>query len=389
MTFPTTFTNLPAGNQPASLLDQMFIIVGGMGSIPCTAVGLNSITATPITGYYQPTAYANFQLISFTVPASLSGAASVRLGSLPFVKLFMPTGVQANSGDLLIGNFVMCAFNAALDSGNGGFQVFNATTPSVIQPVQGTFKNLIIFNGTGSPDSTITINADQVMLANVPGGAVKVSNVNVTINSGVNGANGLDSGTVAIATWYAVYVIYNANTTTTAGLISLTPSTPTLPSGYTFFARVGWFRTGAASTNFHRIIQRGREARYAVTNATQTLNMPLIVNGNQGNLATPTWVVQSVSNFVPQTAASIWVTMNCISSGTNVSQMMVAPSNNWGAFSSSSNPPLATITAPVATAMNTNTEIVLESTNIYVAGTIGAGVGGGIGWFTYGWTDNL
>jgi hypothetical protein len=393
MTFPTTFGNLPAGNQPASLLDAMYNIVGAQGAIPCTATGINTITATPITNYYQPAAYANFQLISFTVPASLTGAATIRLASLPFVKLFMPTGVQANSGDLLIGNFVLCAFNGALDSGNGGFQVFNATTPSVIQPVQGTFKNLIITNGGGSPDSTITVLADAVMLANVPGGAVKVSSVNVTINSGINGANGLDAGTIAAASWYAVYVIYNANTTTTAGLISLTPSVPTLPSGYAFFARVGWFRTGAVAS-FHRIIQRGREARYVVTAASQTINLPVIATGAQGNTSTPTWVAQAVvaggsPNFVPLTAASILVTMNCISGSGGVSQMMLAPNNQYGNFSSSTNPPLSTITPPVSTSFNTLTEIVLESTNIYIAGTVGGGVGGGIGWFTYGWTDNL
>src|SRR5215468_9968534 len=147
MSFPTVFANLAAGNQPAALLDTMFNIAGAAGAIPCTATGTNAITLTPITNFYQPAAYANYQIVSFVAAANVTGAVTIRIGALAFVKLFMPSGLQANSGDITANSFYIAAFNAALDSGNGGIIVFNASTPSVVQPVRGTFKNLQITNG--------------------------------------------------------------------------------------------------------------------------------------------------------------------------------------------------------------------------------------------------
>jgi len=96
MAFPTIFANLSAGNQPASLLDTMFNIAGAAGAIPCTAAGTNAITLTPITNFYQPGAYANYQMVSFVAASNATGAVTIRLGALAFVKLFMPSGLQAS-----------------------------------------------------------------------------------------------------------------------------------------------------------------------------------------------------------------------------------------------------------------------------------------------------
>src|SRR5262245_41454961 len=219
MTFPTVFANLAAGNQPASLLDNMYNIVGAMGSIPCSATGTNAITLTPLPNYYLPAAYASYQLVTFAVPNSLTGLATIRIGALAFVKLFMPSGLQANSGDLVAGGLVIAAFSLTLDSGNGGFLVINASTPSVIQPVMGTFKNLSIVNG-GTPDTTIVVTADELMLENAASATAKVSNLNLTINTTINGAGGLDTGAMAANTFYSVWVIFNSGGPTTAGMIS-------------------------------------------------------------------------------------------------------------------------------------------------------------------------
>src|SRR5215472_1536235 len=316
MSFPTVFANLPAGNNPASLLDTMYAIVGAQGAIPCTATGTNSYTLTPNTNYYQPASYQNFQIVAFVVPNSSTGLVSARLGPLAFINVYMPSGLQAGSGDLTVGAYVIMAFNAALNSGAGGFQVFNATTPSVIQPVQGVFKNLLITNSVGTPDTIISLTADEVMLENTPGGTVKVGGggvgVNLSINTTTSGANGLDTGSMAANTFYSVWVIFNASIPATAGLISLSPTTPTLPSGYAYKARVGWVRTGAASTNLHRIRQAGRRAQYVVTPASQTTALPNIANGTAGTSSATAPVfasvaVQGANLFVPATASEIIV----------------------------------------------------------------------------------
>lgn len=59
-----------------------------------------------------------------------------------------------------------------------------------------------------------------------------------------NGA--LDAGAIAINTWYHVYVI-GAAATTTDFLFSLSATSPTLPPGYTLFRRIGSMRTDGSS----------------------------------------------------------------------------------------------------------------------------------------------
>lgn len=392
MTFPTTFANLAAGNQPASLLDTMFNIAGAAGAIPCTATGTNAITLTPVTNYYLPAAYANYQIVSFVAANNATGAVTIQLGALAFVNLYMPSGLQANSGDINANVYYIAAYNGALNSGSGGFQVFNASTPSVIQPVVGSFKNLFIANG-GTPDSQVAVTADQVMLGTAGGGTARVTSVNVTISTGTNGANGLDSGTIAQATWYSVWVIYNGSTI--AGLLSTSATSPTLPSGYTYYARVGWVRTGGASTNLVRLFQKGREAYYVVTPGSQTATLPLMSSGATGNVSVPSWTAVSTSTFVPPTASIIHCTGSVNTNGTNNMVIgMAAPNNNYGAYGSETNPPPVTI-APVSGTFsgggtsgvaNAAFSLFLETSNIY---WIAAGTGVTAALACRGWQDNL
>lgn len=383
MSYPTVFANLPGSpsTNPASLIDTMFNIVGGMGAIPCTATGTNAITLTPNTNYYLPAAYANFQMVGFTAAANATGSVTIRIGALAFVNLYMPSGLQAGSGDITSGTFYIAAFNAALNTGSGGFQVFNASTPSVIQPVQGTFKNLTVANG-GTPDTQIAVTADQVMLQNNAGGAAKVSTVSVTISMVASGANGLDSGTVSAATWYYIYVIYNGSTI--AGLASTSATSPTLPAGYTYFARVSAIRTGGASTNLTRILQKGRRAQYVVTAASQTPNLPNITNGTAGTYSdtAPAWSTQSISNFVPTTAGSIIASITTDYNNQAQAAVLLAPNTSYtGIFTT--NPPPYGRKGTGAQFVDT-IEMVLEGS---VVAWVSSAAGGGL--FALGWTDNL
>lgn len=79
----------------------------------------------------------------------------------------------------------------------------------------------------------------------------------LTINSAVNGVNGLDTGTIAAADTYAVFVISSGRGyKVTAALISLSATAPTLPTGYDTFRRIGW--TITSSSNFLKIHQTGK-----------------------------------------------------------------------------------------------------------------------------------
>jgi hypothetical protein len=69
-----------------------------------------------------------------------------------------------------------------------------------------------------------------------------------TINSAINGANGLDTGDMVADTYYAVYVIGDTtNTNPGAYLLSTSQTEPTLPYGYDVFRRIGQTKTDGAS----------------------------------------------------------------------------------------------------------------------------------------------
>jgi len=69
------------------------------------------------------------------------------------------------------------------------------------------------------------------------------------------GNGGLDAGTVANSTWYAVFIIKRVDTGVVDVLISLSDTAPTLPSGYTLSRRIGWILTNGSAqiTDFFQI----------------------------------------------------------------------------------------------------------------------------------------
>lgn len=69
------------------------------------------------------------------------------------------------------------------------------------------------------------------------------------INSAVKGANGIDTGTIAASTQYAIYLIGDSrNYQNTAAVLSLTSNTaPFLPSGYDSYRLIGFWATDSSS----------------------------------------------------------------------------------------------------------------------------------------------
>lgn len=98
---------------------------------------------------------------------------------------------------------------------------------------------LIVANNATNPNYQIDIDADELVLTDTGGNKYLAESVNLTVDLTVAGANGLDTGTEAVSTMYYLWVIYNPTTATVAGLLSLSSTTPTMPSGYTYKRRVG------------------------------------------------------------------------------------------------------------------------------------------------------
>ena len=386
--YPTVFANLAAGNEPLSLFDTMFNVVGQQGNIPCTASGTNAITLTPSTNYYSPAAYTIAQIASFKAVATSTGSVTIAIGGLSLIKLFTAAGVQAASGDVVLNTHYEVQYWADLDSGNGGFIILNATVTAIANPVSSEFKNLKITNGA-TPNTQVALTADAVVVQNAGGGTARITSVNVTISTASTGANALDTGTVANSTWYFVYAIFNSAASTTAGLLSLSSTAPTLPSGYTYFARLGAVSTDGSAL-LYRTLQLGRDAQFQITAATNTVVAPNIANGAAGSYSntSPTLVSATVAGNghpVPTTASKIKIVIFTSYQANTPANVLLAPSF---AYSGTNNGPGGSVGMAYPGWLGANSsmvvDMVLEATTVYWAST---GSGGAIS--CLGWTDNI
>lgn len=237
-----------------------------------------------------------------------------------------------------------------------------AQSPSV----KGVFNNLQA-SATGT-NATVTVSADEIAVESAGFAYKTLRTVALSINAAAAGANGLDTGSLAASTWYAVWVIYNPTTPAVAGLLSLSATTPTLPTGYTHKARVGWIRTDGTANKYPLAFkQYARRVQYVVAAGSNMTALPIMVSGVQGSVTTPTWVATAVGSFVPPTASAI----KLLSSGVGDALLHnIAPNNAYGANGSATNPPWFAQNGAQNTyggIYSMTHDMLLESSNIYSA----------------------
>lgn len=88
-----------------------------------------------------------------------------------------------------------------------------------------------------------------------PGAARNTTDLNditldalVSINGATVGANGVDVAVLVASSFYAVYIVGDSTKyAATAGLLSLSASTPNLPGNYDMYRRIGWVLTDGAA----------------------------------------------------------------------------------------------------------------------------------------------
>lgn len=247
--------------------------------------------------------------------------------------------------------------------------------------IQGNFKNLQS-SATGTT-ANIVASADEISVEDTNSSYYTIRAVSITINSATTGANGLDTGTLAASTWYSVWVIYNPSTLTTAGLISLSATAPTMPTGYTFKARIGWIRTDGTVNKYPlSFIQYGRSVQYKVAAGSNIVGLPALAAGVAGNISTPTWVAIAIGTFIPSTASKIRIVTF---EGTISTGIIVAPNNSYGPAGSTTNPPpIFNASGSSGGQSSSPIDILIESTNIYWASNGAASYV-----FCMGWEDNI
>jgi hypothetical protein len=93
------------------------------------------------------------------------------------------------------------------------------------------------------------------------GNAILVADSDIIVDITTSGVNGLDTGAEAPNTWYYVYMILNPISGLVRGLLSASPTSPILPSGYVEKRMVSAVRNDGSS-NFYQYFQKGNKVVY-------------------------------------------------------------------------------------------------------------------------------
>lgn len=340
-------------------------------------------TADAITAVFTPVVDALTNGMTFHVRAGAANATTTPTFTPATGTIAAKTIVKGNNLPLAVGDiagagyWLTFRYDQALDK----WVLENPATGIISTSrvaCQGTFKNLKA-SATGL-SANIVITADELILEDADNTYVTARDVNVTINSAAAGANGLDTGVLAASTWYARWIIRKPDGTT-AGLISLSATAPTLPAGYTYKACVGWMRTDPTANKYPlAFVQAGREVQYKVAAGSNVPNLPIMSSGASiGSVGVAGSVSAiGVGNFVPPTAVAIAVSLT--SSATGCSSV-ITPNNQFGGDGSTSNPPIGVdLGSP---GQNPPVRLLLESSNIYLAANAAYAL------VCLGWTDNF
>jgi len=227
----------------------------------------------------------------------------------------------------------------------------------------GAAKNLKV--STTGLSSAVTVSADEIVVESSSNTYLTLRSVSVApaFSSG-NGANGIDVGGANSQTanaWYYVWVIYNG--TTAAGLLSLSDTAPTMPSGYTHKALVGCIRTDSTANKYPLgYVQSGRRWQWKVAPATNLTATPVLSSGVIGNPVTGAYTAVSLANFVPPITARV-----CFAGLSAGASQAVAPSANYGPSNGSTNAPPFCTSAGSTNNNIAQGELALEVMSLYVA----------------------
>lgn len=343
-------------------------------------IGTAAGAADAITSSYTPaiTALANGMTLYVRAAAANTTTTPTftpNSGTIAAKTIVKGAGAALAAGDIAGGgHWIELQYDLTLDK----WVLLNPATgvsASSSASIQGAFKNLQV--SAGGIAASVSVSFDELVLGDGAGSYVTERNVAGTITTTNTGAGGLDTGTLAASTWYSIWRIGKTDGTR-AFLFSLSATAPTMPSGYTLKARIGWFRTDATNKYPLSFIQHGRRVDYKVNAASNVPNYPIMASGAQGSWSSGTWVAVAVGSFIPSTASMIHV----VSIDDVVGETILSTNGNHGGGSSTTNPPPFGQDSGSGSYSGGPASLHLESTNIYRAshGGITACVG---------WDDNF
>ncbi len=220
--------------------------------------------------------------------------------------------------------------------------------------VVGTARNARM--SVTAPSATATFTAEELIVqAGLGWLQYKLAGFNKSVNLGITGAGGMDTGSAPANGFVALYVIYNPTTQGSALLAVNATSTVApevcmgvMPAGYTASALVSVW--GITSSLFRIGFQSNRHI------AIPTINIYSVSGG------TTTQTVLGVSPVAPPNAKQIDIvlTANETVAGNGVALNIASSTSGIGQFGA-----VSTVTGQTATAITTGTLALIESQRLY------------------------
>lgn len=281
-----------------------------------TGTSPNYIFTTSGTGYAAPTSTSAIrgEPITFRANFTNDGPATLAVDALGTFPIEYPGHRALSGGEINVGDTVTVQWNSI----HNAWMLLSIS--AVVPPaIVAASRNLVIVNGA-SPNSQMTITADEVVLKSTSGASYVASSVNVTADIALGVMpNGLDAGTETADAWYYLWLIYNSSAV--ASLISTSATTPTLPTGYTYKALVGMVRN--AGSNF--IVTRIQDRR--VWQVTQ--DIAATITGVTSYTALTGTPATDFAKFVPPNAKTAFVILGKVA---NADYAAAVASDTSGTF---------------------------------------------------------
>lgn len=278
--------------QPQILLGLAHNFPGAVNEAPSIALTAASTTnvgaaASNVVTINGSTTITGFDTVAFGIRRKLYfNNAPLLTQNVTSMILFTAANIQTRAGDVAefmslgSGNWIMLGYErqdgtALVNSGAGGY-----------------FSGLYVRPGATSA-SQLRATADVLVLTNSSGLARTLTSFDATADFTVNGAvNRLDTGSLSSGNWYHLWAISDGTTNGVLG--SLSATTPTMPSGYTYKMYLGaaYYTSGS----FLAFRQYGRRAEFVANRS--------MASGTSGTFDSSRTAI-GLSTFVPLGKASV------------------------------------------------------------------------------------
>jgi hypothetical protein len=294
-------TELSVGSARTDSISVGQVQDGQFTALGTTGGAADAYTANPspaITAYTATMEYtAKISATNLTTTPYLQISAIATPASTAVIKKLnaAKSEIAVEASDMLIDGIYNFKRNTANDAWillnpEKSYQAFNTNL------VKGTTSGygisylplqIIITNNTTDANNDIDFTGGVFQFSDGSGQAVAPSLIKRLDASWVAGTNqgGLDTGTKANSTWYYCYAIYNPTTFVADFLFSASPTSPTLPSGFTKSFRIkGAFVKTNSSGNIIPFYHLGRTW---TNRTTDYADQVLVAAGSQtGSTAT-------------------------------------------------------------------------------------------------------